>query len=240
MYVNPKEIIYREFEEYFKYFKENGVSVLTDLGEICEHINKTKNNIDAFNDSNELIICIGMELFFAKMAKSSHSTYEKWKDNKSIVKEDSAEPSIFDNLINSIANKLDDAGVESKPTNDIRNVAITTEKDNFYNARNDFDDIVSEGAALGYRVLMVLESSKELKKSKIKREDFDHLFMSQMSISDIHELSLYKHGETISNLTQSMICYNDGGLRVNIFSPYLLPSVKSLNFDGENIKDMTE
>lgn len=240
MYVNPREIIYREFEEYFKYFKENGVSVLTDLGEICEHINKTKNNIDAFNDSNELIICIGMELFFAKMAKSSHSTYEKWKDNKSIVKEDSAEPSIFDNLINSIANKLDDAGVESKPTNDIRNVAITTEKDNFYNARNDFDDIVSEGAALGYRVLMVLESSKELKKSKIKREDFDHLFMSQMSISDIHELSLYKHGETISNLTQSMICYNDGGLRVNIFSPYLLPSVKSLNFDGENIKDMTE
>lgn len=231
MYVNPREIFYREFQEYFEFFKDNGVSILTDLGEICEHINKTKSKIDNFSDSNELIICIGMDLFFTKMAKSNNSTYEKWKENKSKVSEDSIEPSIFDNLINSITTKLGDSGVDSKPTEDIKNMKDTPKKDDFYNARNDFDDIVSEGAALGYKIMMILESSKELKKSKIKREDFDHLFMSQMSISDIQELSLYKHAETISNLTENMVCYNDGGLKVNIFAPYLVPAINSSPFD---------
>ena len=228
IYANPRETIYRQFEEYIVYLKENGVSVYTDLGEICEHINKTKNKIDAFSDNNELIVCMGMELFFAKMAKCNNSTYEKWKENKNIGNSDVPEPSIFDELINNIANKLDDEERKSKPSNGMIKVDTKTEKDNYYNARNDFDEIVSEGAALGYSVLMVLESSKDLKKNKIKREDFDHLFVSQMSISDIQELSLYKHSETISNLSPSMVCYNDGGLRLNVFSPYLLPSVSSL------------
>lgn len=234
LYVNPKDPFCRAYENYIDMLsKKKNINVLKNITHICEHIYETRDKINKIEESKELIICLSMDFYFTRMGNSKYSSYDKWKSAENSFIEKNEKTNEFDSLINRIDSHLTSFGIEcdinEKPNNDPNNDKDTSrnsDDDNYYDARDDLDRIVTEGPLLGYHVMTLLDSAKTMRRNRVTQENYEHLFISRMSSNDAQQLNLYKHIETITKLSDNMMGYNDGGLKLNTFTPFLLPQTE--------------